>query len=296
MANARLLGLGSDYVRLYRERLAAVTTLQARAAAARTFRRNGLSIIVVGDGEKLYDRLKTIAPVRMVDVDGKTLTAADLHPQADAPKLDRAQVVTRADSFEVLIQGNAMGGMTGSTTVTGDSVTYVERTSIAGGMMQQNTTVRFNPADLTVTRVDQTGSTQGQATDIHLTYGGGRVTGKSTTPQQNGPPQTIQIDTAIAAGTYDDNALAVVFPALPLAAGQSFNLSVFESGKGQVKVIQVKVSDGGTVIVPAGSFDSFKVDVTGGQVPTTFYVSKSTPRRIVKIELVGAPFIFQLVK
>jgi hypothetical protein len=189
-----------------------------------------------------------------------------------------------------------MGGMTGSTTATADSLTYTERTSIAGGALQQNTTVRFNPADLMVSQVDQTGSTQGQGTDIHLTYGGGRVKGKATTPQQNGPPQTIQIDTTIAAGTYDDNALAVVFPALPLATGQTFNLNVFESGKGQVKVIQVKVSDGGTVIVPAGSFDSFKLDVTGGQVPTTFYVSKATPRRIVKIELIGAPFIFQLVK
>jgi hypothetical protein len=283
-------------VRLYRERLNAVTALQARAAAARTFRRNGLSIIVVGDGEQLYDRLKAIAPVRMVDVDGKALTAADLHPRAEAPRLDRAQIVTRADSFEVLIQGNAMGGMTGSTIATADSVTYTERTSIAGGALQQNTTVRFNAADLTVSQVDQTGSTQGQGTDIHLSYGGGRVKGKATTPQQNGPPQTIQIDTAIAAGTYDDNALAVIFPALPLAAGQTFNLPVFESGKGQVKVIQVKVSDGGTVIVPAGSFDSFKLDVTGGQVPTTFYVSRATPRRIVKIEFVGAPFIFQLVK
>ncbi len=120
--------------------------------------------------------------------------------------------------------------------------------------------------------------------------------GKATTPQQNGPAQTIQIDTTIAAGTYDDNAMAVIFPALPLAGGQTFNLNVFESGKGQVKVIQVKVSDGGTVVVPAGSFDSFKLDVTGGQVPTTFYVSKATPRRVVKIEFVGAPFIFQLVK
>jgi len=296
VANARLLGLGSDYVRLYRERLSAVTALQARTAAARTYRRNGLSIIVVGDGEQLYDRLKAIAPVRMVDVDGKPLNAADLHPKTEAPALDRAQVVTRADSFEVLVQGNAMGGMTGSTTATADSVTYSERTSIAGGALQQNTMVRFNPADLTVSQVDQTGSTQGQPTDIHITYGGGRVKGKATTPQQNGPPQTIQIDTAIAAGTYDDNALAVVFPALPLAAGRTFNLSVFESGKGQVKLVQVKVSDGGSVIVPAGSFDSFKLDVTGGQVPTTFYVSKASPRRIVKIEFVGAPFIFQLVK
>jgi zinc protease len=300
VANARLLGLGSDYVRLYRERLNAVTALQARTAAARTFRRSGLSIIVVGDGEQLYDRLKAIAPVRMVDVDGKALTPADLHPKADAPALDRAQVVTHADSFEVLVQGNAMGGMTGSTTATADSVTYSERTSIAGGAFQENTTVRFNPADLTVSRVDKTGSTQGpagpQPTVIHLTYGGGRVKGAATTPQPNGPSQTIQIDTTVAAGTYDDNEMAVVFPALPLAPGRTFNLDVFDSGKGERKVIQVKVSDGGTVIVPAGSFDSFKLDVTGGQLPTTFYVSKATPRRIVKIEFVGAPFIFQLVK
>jgi len=296
VANARLLGLGSDYVRLYRERLAAVTAIQARAAAIRTYRRNALSIIVVGDGEQLYDRLKAIAPVRMVDVDGKALTLADLHPKAGAPSLDRAQIVSHADSFEVLVQGNVMGAMTGALQAGTDSVTYTERTTIAGGTVQQNTTVRFNPGDLSVTAVDQTGSVQGQASDIHITYAAGHVKGRATTPQQNGSPQTIQIDTTIAAGTYDDNALAVIFPALPLAAGQTFNLNVFESGKGQVKVIQVKVSDGGTVIVPAGSFDSFKLDVTGGQVPTTFYVSKATPRRIVKIELVGAPFVFQLVK
>ena len=296
VANARLLGLGSDYVRLYRERLAAVTALQARAAAARAYRRNGLSIIVVGDGEQLYDRLKAIAPVRMVDVDGKTITQADLHPKVGLPSLDRAQVVTRADSFEVLVQGAPQGSLTGSLTAGTDSVTYTEHTTIAGGIIQQNTTVRFNPADLSVTAVDQTGSVQGQASDIHLTYSGGRVKGKATTPQQTGTPQTIQIDTTIAAGTYDDNALSVIFPALPLAPDQTFNLNVFESGKGDSKVIQVKVSDGGTVTVPAGSFPVFKLDVTGGQVPTTFYVSKATPRRIVKIELVGAPFVFQLVK
>ncbi len=296
VANARLLGLGSDYVRLYRERLAAVTPIQARAAAARTYRRNGLSIVVVGDGEQLYERLKMIAPVRMVDVDGKPLTLADLHPKAAAPNLDRAQIVSHADSFEVLVQGNVMGAMTGALQTGADSVTYTERTIIAGGTVQQNTTVRFNPADLSVSAVDQTGSVQGQATGIHLTYGAGRVKGTATTAQQSGTPQTIEIDTTVVAGTYDDNALSVVFPALPLAEGQTFNLNVFESGKGLPQIIQVKVSDGGTVVVPAGSFPAFKLDVTGGQVPTTFYVSRATPRRIVKIELVGAPFIFQLVK
>src|SRR5207237_6968795 len=78
VANAKLLGLGDDYLRLYRERLSAVTGLQARAAAARLFRRSALTIVVVGDCARLYDRLKVIGLVLVVDVDGSVMTSGDL--------------------------------------------------------------------------------------------------------------------------------------------------------------------------------------------------------------------------
>src|SRR5207253_1227093 len=91
VANAKLLGLGDDYLRLYRERLSAVTALQARAAAARLFQRHALTIVIVGDGARLYDRLKVIGPVRVTDVDGKALTPADLNqPAANGTHAPRA--------------------------------------------------------------------------------------------------------------------------------------------------------------------------------------------------------------
>jgi hypothetical protein len=43
-------------------------------------------------------------------------------------------------------------------------------------------------------------------------------------------------------------------------------------------------------------FQTFRLDVSGGQLPTVFFVAKDTPRRIVKIELIGAPLVFELVK
>src|SRR5213079_585073 len=46
VANVKLLGLGEDYLRVYRERLSAVTAVQARAAAARLYKRDALSIVV----------------------------------------------------------------------------------------------------------------------------------------------------------------------------------------------------------------------------------------------------------
>lgn len=296
IANARLLALGPDYVRLYRERLAGVTRLQLRAAAARTYHRSALTIVVVGDAEQLYDRLRAIAPVRLVDIDGKPLTLADLHPQAGPPTLDRAQLVTRSDSFQIVIQGRPLGVMTAHLEAGADSVVYTEQTQIGGGAVQQNTTVRFDPGDWSVTQVDQTGSQGGQTVETHLAYAGGRVKGRSVTPQPSGTPKTTDIDTALVAGTYDDNALSTIVTALPLAAGQTFNVNVFESGQNRSTVMQIKVSEGGAVTVPAGTFQTFRLDIAGGQVPIVMAVAKDTPRRIVKIELVGAPFLFELVK
>lgn len=296
VANAKLFGLGTDYVRNYRERLAAVTPARARSAASRTYHRTGLTIVVVGDATALYDRLKAIAPVRIVDVDGKPLTPDDLHPKAGPLTLDHAQVVARSDSFRIIVQGNPMGAMVTSVAAGGDSLVYTEHTTIAGGTVQQQTVVRFNPADLTVTKVDQTGSTQGQPTDIHVVYAAGRVKGSATTPQQGGTPKTTQIDTTFAAGTYDDNALNLVIPALPLAEGKTFNVNVFESGRGQTQMMQMKVSDAGSVTVPAGTFTAWRLDLAGGQAPVAMYVTKDTPRKIVKIEFVGAPFVMELVK
>ncbi len=50
------------------------------------------------------------------------------------------------------------------------------------------------------------------------------------------------------------------------------------------------------VTVPAGEFQAFKVEVSGGEAPFILYVSGDAPRRIVKLEIVGAPIVFELAK
>jgi hypothetical protein len=48
--------------------------------------------------------------------------------------------------------------------------------------------------------------------------------------------------------------------------------------------------------VPAGTFQAYRIDVTGSRVPFTMYVSTDTPRRVLKTEFVGQPFVVELVK
>jgi hypothetical protein len=274
-----------------------VTASQARAAAVRLFRPKALTIIVVGDGAKLADRLKTIAPIRLVDVDGKPLTPADLNPPTAPVAFDPAQFAPHTDSSRVMIQGNPAGFTVSEIRrPSPDSLLYLERSNLGNGAFQQQTTVVLDPAIGSVRQVDQVTVQQGQKVETHLTYGGGRVKGTSAAPQADGTVKRFDIDTALPAGTVDENAVPFLIPALPLAPGSTFALTSFTPSENVIKVLTFKVGSPESVTVPAGTFQAYRIDVTGSRVPFAMYVSTETPRRILKTEFVGQPFVVELVR
>jgi zinc protease len=292
VATVKRLGLPANYLQTYRERLSAVTPRRAQGAAANFFRRAGLTTVVVGDGQKIYESLKAIAPVRIVDAEGTALTPDDLSPKSGPLAIDRAQLVSRTDSFRVLVQGNPFG--TQVSTLVADSAVYREATNI-GGFIVQNTTLLFNP-DWSVREVHQSGTVQGTPLKTDLVYAEGRVKGTAMAPQPNAPPTSLTIDTTVVAGTIDDNALAVLIPALALEVGKTFALNMFTSGRATSVAVTVKVGAAESVTVPAGTFDAYRIDVAGGQQPLTLWVTTSTPRRVVKLAPAGTPIVVELVK
>ncbi len=293
VSTARLLGLGPDYVQRYRERLSRVSAVRARAAAQRVIHRNALAIVVVGDAKALYEKLKPIAPVRLVDLEGKMMDPVELNPKGGPVAFDRSQIVARSDSFQALVQGNVFGAQTAKVEVTGDSIVYTEATTV--GQIQQQSRVVLN-GDLSMRRSDQTGTVQGQHTETHLTYADGRVKGTAMSPQPGGTPKSITVDTTIAAGTVDDNALALLLAAMSLEQGKTFNLNVFSTGEGTTKVVSVKVAAVENVAVPAGTFPAYRLELSGMQLPIVMHVTRDAPRRVVRIAPTGAPLVFELVK
>jgi zinc protease len=296
VASVKLLGLSDDYLRLYRDRLAAVTALQARAAAARLYRRGALTIVVVGDGAKLYDRLRGIAPLRMVDLDGKEVTLTDLSPPATPITLDTAQLGSRTDSSQVLMQGKPLGFTVADIRHSGDSVVYAERSNLGGGAFEQQTTVVFSARDASARRLDQVMTRQGTKVEAHLIYAGGRVSGKSLVPQPDGSVQQFPVDTAVPPGIVDENVAPFVGSSLVLAPGETLKLTVFTPSEVATKVLTFKVGQPESVVVPAGTFQAYRVDVTGSKFPFVLYVSVDSPHRVVKQEFVAQPVVIELVK
>lgn len=297
VSTVKLLGLGDDYLRTYRERLAAVTQPDILEAARRVIKPDSAVIVVVGDGQAIYEKLRPVAPVRIIDIDGKPITADDLRPKAGPLAFDRAHLVARRDSFQVSVQGQPFGHMVAEVRPGSDSIVYLEETEIPAIGLHQTATVVLDPGSLAVRSVHQNIRGAGQTAETRLTYAQGRVRGRAQTPDPRaGAPKTAEVDTAVAAGTIDLNAFQPLVALLPLAENASFTVGAFDASENTVRTLTIKVSGAVDVTVPAGTFPAFRVEVSGTPQPLVFFVSRAAPRRLLKIELVGQPLSFELVK
>src|SRR5207249_1934912 len=64
----------------------------------------------------------------------------------------------------------------------------------------------------------------------------------------------------------------------------------------QPTTVLLDPADGSVRPVDAGTFQPYRIAVTGSRVQFTMYVTAETARRVVKTEFVGQPFIVELVK
>lgn len=294
VANARLLGLATDYVQTYRQRLAAVTAVQAQAAARMGMRVDGALIVVVGDATKILDKLRAIAPVTLVDVDGRPMTVEDLAPKVVALALDRERLTAGSDSFAVLVQGQNFGYQVSSLERDGDGWVYKERSQLAT-VIQQSTEVRFG-ADLTMRSTAQTGKFQGADLRLNVRYADGKASGEGVTPGAGGMQPVRFTDVDVPPGTIDDNAIQGLLPFFQWGPGVTVNVSILSSGKGVVRVNTYQVMGEETIAIPLGTVETYRVSFTGGDAPGTYWIEKAAAHRVMKFGPVGQPVEFARVR
>lgn len=293
VTRAKLLGLPADYLQSYRPRLAAVTPAQLQAAARSAIRPGAALVVVVGDGTKLYDRLKAIAPVRIVSADGTPLAPSELETRAAALPLDLGKLAPRSDSFTVMMQGNPLGWQKTALEKTPAGYRYTDETRIAT-FVQQSTELTFSGTG-EMQAVKQSGKFQGQDTKVDVSYAGGRARGSAQTPSRDGV-KSVTVDAALPAGVVDDNAVQALVPALRWAPDARFDMTVFSPGKNAVRPMTLAVKGTEKVTVPAGTFDVYRAELTGGEQPVTMYVTTAAPNRVVKLSLTGTPLEIVLAK
>src|SRR5439155_1737436 len=139
---------------------------------------------------------------------------------------------------------------------TADSLVYTEQSNLGGGAFQQTVTLVLDPSDGSSRRLDRVTIQQGQRSEAHLTYSGGRVKGRSAMAQQDGTTKPFDIDTVLPPGTIDEDAVPFSVPAFPLDSGKTFTVSFFSPSDGAVKLLTFKVGAEESMVVDRAQYPS----------------------------------------
>lgn len=207
--------------------------------------------------------------------------------------IDRAQLRAQSDSFVVLIQGTPRGWQRIGMRPIGAGWELHDAITI-GAMVQQSSSITLDAA-LGETALRQSGVMSGRPMTIALDFANGRVRGTADTPS-NGPSGARSIDTAAAATVVDDNAVTPLLTALRWRESLDIRFPVLASGKGTVMTYRLRVLGADTVTVPAGTFDSWRAELTTGASTLLLHVTRAAPYRILRMTSVGTPFDIQLAK
>jgi dipeptidyl aminopeptidase/acylaminoacyl peptidase len=124
------------------------------------------------------------------------------------------------------------------------------------------------------------------AVNIAVDFAGGKATGSMS---MNG--QDLPVSADLGGELFADAAGSPqTIGCLPLADGYTATFRNFDLQKQKIKLMQLKVTGGETVTVPAGKFETFKVQITsadGGNDQGTIWIAKDS-RQAVKVSSVMA--------
>ncbi|HKS05328.1 MAG TPA: hypothetical protein VJR92_03360 [Gemmatimonadaceae bacterium] len=187
--------------------------------------------------------------------------------------------------FNLRANAQHVGTLTGTLTRANGAWKYVE-TTVVSGSTQQTTTLRFTAAGEMLS-VNQSATTPAGAASIDVAFSAGHAKGTARMPNRRGAMQSVKIDTAVARFAIDYNAIQPFASALPLAAGSKTVARVFSSGDGASTDMTFAVVGEESVTVPLGTFDAWRVDVTGA-VHVVLHVAKAAPYQLLKLSPVGS--------
>jgi hypothetical protein len=183
-----------------------------------------------------------------------------------------------------------MGWLRGVLEKTADGFLYTEETHI-GAFVNQTTRLAMDAA-ARMRSVKQSGRVQGMDTAVDVTYAGGRAKGTASAPDmQNGQMKlkSVTIDTTIAEGTLDDNAVQALIPAFRWQPGAKWTMNVLSAGQGEVKPWTLVVAAADSVIIGGKPVQAHRAELTGPESPITFWVSTDAPHLLLKIAVAGQP-------
>ena len=205
-----------------------------------------------------------------------------------------AAILAGKDSFAVAVGGQTVGSSVMTLTREGGNYRLVTDNSLPQFGIHETENVTFSAATMAPATYTAQGMMQGMAINSDVTVTTGHAKGTAQEPGSGGV-KTTNVDLAISPDVVSDDAIIVLIRGLPLTDSFTASYKSFHATPGEVLPVVVSVTGRETVTVPAGTFETFRVQIDQKD-PSTVFVTITSPHRVVLGRLNGGQIEMRLAK
>jgi len=290
LAQSLLLGLPLDDVTRFPDRIRAVTAEDVQRAARTHVHPDRAAIIVVGDAGDVLEQLDGRAPIQFFDVRGEPLTREQVLGSGEPVAWDASRLREGMRRYDLYLQDNPMGAAEYTLTREGDE--WVSTAVIQSPAGNQETELRFSAVDFAPISLSQEMGQGPASVQAHLTVEDGRVVGEVQLPVQMGGDR--ELDEPLGPGVLLPGMEELALAVADLEEGASFTLRYLDVIQGNQRTLEARVTGREEIQVPGGTFDTWRVELSGGDVPMVLYLHVESPHLLIRQEFVGQPIRLDL--
>lgn len=234
--------------------------------------------------------------------DGKVITQVS-RTQPIAKKLKVTPIIFDANRFAT---GTNTYQMSYAKKLVGESIhrfeqsngefRIFEKTIIEAMKIDANIELVVSDNDLSFKKMRMTGN-MGAPVDIQLRTKGLKVSGHSKMARAAYKKQgKIEVDRILPENTYERTSAILLAHLFKTGKGSASAFNWYNAYDDEQSHIELSYQGEEKVTVPAGTFDTYKVRLLGGAPSQIFYISKEDKPKIVKIEVIAMPWLYELTQ
>lgn len=216
---------------------------------------------------------------------------------SDSLRLDLTQLRNGTLEFRMLYKDSVAGSSAFHTRRDADSLVLTETSVLARFGVDAVNVATIDAATLRPRAFRATGTMFGRPVDITAAFADGRVDGTSVFPRAGSAAgESMLLSAAIDGTTFERSSVFFLAPALPLHDGATNRFRWYNTYDGSIAEITMRVEGRESVVVPAGRFETWRVALEGGSPSQVLWITQSTPRHIVRIQVTGQPWVYELLR
>lgn len=274
----KLLGLDKSYLENYRKEISKVEVADVQGAMQEHLHPDRMAMVLVGDANEIKGKVEPIASVNLYDIEGNEMSLDDLAVQGTDFDYDTSLLKEWKVTYGVKVQDSMdLGDMDVALTKEGDSF---KAAASMDGMLKLEETVSFGAAAFEPVDYDFSMNAMGQIMKAKYSFENGVAAGSV----EGGPDGPKEYSVEMVQGTVLAGTIEYVIATLPLGETKNYKFPVFDAQTGTLQNYSVEVVGEEDVLVPAGSYATYKVKIKRADGDLIIYCTKDLPHLTVKQE------------